>query len=77
MGADTTLRTGAIMTPGEIESAVAAGMPQSVADLKRLVAIPSVALALRMERPAAVSAASNSRVASALSAGVGAARAVL
>ena len=31
------------MTPEEIENAVAAGMPQAVEDLKRLVAIPSVA----------------------------------
>ena len=45
------------MTPGEIESAVAAGMPQSVADLKRLVAIPSVAFPGHPDEPVLAAAA--------------------
>ncbi|MEW9527252.1 M20/M25/M40 family metallo-hydrolase [Microbispora sp. NPDC049125] len=39
------------MTPEEIERAVEAGMPQTVEDLKRLVAIPSVAFPGHAEAP--------------------------
>ncbi|MBO4274254.1 dipeptidase, partial [Microbispora triticiradicis] len=45
------------MTPEEIERAVEAGMPQTVEDLKRLVAIPSVAFPGHAEAPVLEAAA--------------------
>ncbi|MEU7832396.1 MULTISPECIES: dipeptidase [unclassified Nonomuraea] len=45
------------MTPDQIESAVAAAMPQSVEDLKRLAAIPSVAFPGHPEEPVLAAAA--------------------
>ncbi|MFB9721768.1 M20/M25/M40 family metallo-hydrolase [Planobispora longispora] len=45
------------MTPDEIEGAVAAGMPQAVEDLKRLVSIPSVAFPGHPEEPVLAAAA--------------------
>ncbi|MCC5574755.1 M20/M25/M40 family metallo-hydrolase [Microtetraspora sp. AC03309] len=45
------------MTPEEIESAVEAGMPQAVEDLKRLVAIPSVAFPGHPDEPVLAAAA--------------------
>ncbi|MEU6739302.1 M20/M25/M40 family metallo-hydrolase [Streptosporangium sandarakinum] len=45
------------MTPDEIEGAVAAGLPQAVEDLKRLVAIPSVAFPGHPEEPVHAAAA--------------------
>ncbi|GAA4232923.1 acetylornithine deacetylase/succinyl-diaminopimelate desuccinylase-like protein [Streptosporangium album] len=45
------------MTPDEIEGAVTAGMPQAVEDLKRLVAIPSVAFPGHPEEPVRAAAA--------------------
>ena len=39
------------MTPEEIENAVAAGMPQTIEDLKALVAIPSIAFPGHPEEP--------------------------
>ncbi|WP_433252752.1 M20/M25/M40 family metallo-hydrolase [Streptosporangium sp. CA-135522] len=45
------------MTPDEIEGAVAAGLPQAVEDLKRLVAIPSVAFPGHPEEPVRAAAA--------------------
>ncbi|GAA0948940.1 M20/M25/M40 family metallo-hydrolase [Nonomuraea longicatena] len=44
------------MTPDQIESAVAAAMPQAVEDLKRLVSIPSVAFPGHPEEPVRVAA---------------------
>lgn len=48
---------GKVVTPDEIENAVTAGMPQAVADLKRLVAIPSVAFPGHPEEPVHAAAA--------------------
>lgn len=45
------------MTPEQIESAVAAAMPQAVEELKRLVAIPSVAFPGHPEEPVHAAAA--------------------
>ncbi|WP_250214547.1 M20/M25/M40 family metallo-hydrolase [Acrocarpospora catenulata] len=45
------------VTPEEIESAVGAGMPQAVEDLRRLVAIPSVAFPGHPEEPVLAAAA--------------------
>ncbi|MER7131141.1 M20/M25/M40 family metallo-hydrolase [Streptosporangium saharense] len=45
------------MTPDEIEGAVAAGLPHAVEDLKRLVAIPSVAFPGHPEEPVLAAAA--------------------
>lgn len=45
------------MTPDQIESAVATGMPQAVEELKRLVAIPSVAFPGHPEEPVLAAAA--------------------
>ncbi|MEV0967496.1 M20/M25/M40 family metallo-hydrolase [Microtetraspora glauca] len=45
------------MTPEEIESAVEAGMPQAVEDLRRLVAIPSVAFPGHPDEPVLAAAA--------------------
>ncbi|MFJ2032455.1 M20/M25/M40 family metallo-hydrolase [Streptosporangium sp. NPDC087985] len=45
------------MTPDEIEGAVTAGLPQAVEDLKRLVAIPSVAFPGHPEEPVRAAAA--------------------
>jgi acetylornithine deacetylase/succinyl-diaminopimelate desuccinylase-like protein len=45
------------VTPEEIESSVAAGMPRSVEDLKRLVAIPSVAFPGHPDAPVLAAAA--------------------
>lgn len=45
------------MTPEQIESAVAAGMPQTVEELKRLAAIPSVAFPGHPEEPVHAAAA--------------------
>ncbi|MFF5209469.1 M20/M25/M40 family metallo-hydrolase [Streptosporangium sp. NPDC000396] len=45
------------MTPDEIEGAVAAGLPQAIEDLKRLVAIPSVAFPGHPEEPVYAAAA--------------------
>ncbi|PZG44816.1 dipeptidase [Spongiactinospora gelatinilytica] len=45
------------MTPDQIEGAVAAGMPQAVEDLRRLVAIPSVAFPGHPEEPVYAAAA--------------------
>ncbi|GAA4061979.1 dipeptidase [Nonomuraea soli] len=45
------------MTPDQIESAVAAAMPQAVEELKRLVAIPSVAFPGHPEEPVLAAAA--------------------
>ncbi|MDF5751048.1 M20/M25/M40 family metallo-hydrolase [Spongiactinospora sp. TRM90649] len=45
------------MTPDQIEGAVAAGMPQAVEDLRRLVAIPSVAFPGHPEEPVHAAAA--------------------
>ncbi|WP_327087250.1 dipeptidase [Nonomuraea sp. NBC_01738] len=45
------------MTPDQIESAVAAAMPQAVEELKRLVAIPSVAFPGHPEEPVHAAAA--------------------
>ncbi len=46
-----------MMTPEQIESAVAAGMPRSIDDLKRLVAIPSVAFPGHPDEPVLAAAA--------------------
>lgn len=48
---------GKVVTPDEIEDAVAAGLPQAVEDLKRLVAIPSVAFPGYPEEPVRAAAA--------------------
>lgn len=45
------------MTPDQIESAVAAGMPQAIDELKRLAAIPSVAFPGHPEEPVYAAAA--------------------
>jgi acetylornithine deacetylase/succinyl-diaminopimelate desuccinylase-like protein len=50
------------VTPEEIESAVEAGMPQTVEDLKRLVAIPSVAFPGHPEAPVLEAAALTERL---------------
>jgi acetylornithine deacetylase/succinyl-diaminopimelate desuccinylase-like protein len=48
---------GKVVTPDQIEGAVAAAMPQAVEDLKRLVAIPSVAFPGHPEEPVRAAAA--------------------
>lgn len=48
---------GKVVTPDEIENAVTAGLPQAIADLKRLVAIPSVAFPGHPEEPVHAAAA--------------------
>ncbi|GGS79918.1 dipeptidase [Planobispora rosea] len=48
---------GNVVTPDEIEGAVAAGMPRAVEDLKRLVSIPSVAFPGHPEEPVHAAAA--------------------
>ncbi|GII01048.1 dipeptidase [Planobispora takensis] len=48
---------GNVVTPDEIEGAVAAGLPRAVEDLKRLVSIPSVAFPGHPEEPVHAAAA--------------------